>query len=219
MCCLPIAGSEQLNDKAADRPQAPQTGAGGKKALAEGCACRMARPHPQRPEPRRKAAQFINTGRPRLKSPLGRVHSGGLGGGDCASEGPLGQKQARTDPSPCQRGPLVDLAPRKLCPLPSDQALAGSQKGRENTISFPPRLASPTHGGFPSPLNPSQRPQPTSTPDALRIRGHAESWHAPFLPGHINPGVLTPPGEEGQCLQSPVWGAKCILLHLPGLEF
>lgn len=142
-----------------------------------------------------------------------------VGGGDCASEGPLGQKQARTDPSPCQRGPLVDLAPRKLCPLPSDQALAGSQKGRENTISFPPRLASPTLGGFPSPLNPSQRPQPTSTPDALRIRGHAESWHAPFLPGHINPGVLTPPGEEGQCLQSPVWGAKCILLHLPGLEF
>lgn len=33
LCCLPIAGSEQLNDKAADQPQALQTGSGGKKAL------------------------------------------------------------------------------------------------------------------------------------------------------------------------------------------
>lgn len=31
LCCLPIAGSEQLNDKAADQPQAPQTALGVKR--------------------------------------------------------------------------------------------------------------------------------------------------------------------------------------------
>lgn len=78
-------------------------------------------------------------------------------GGDCASEGPLGQEQPRRDPSPCQRGLLVDLAPRKLCPLPSDQALAGSQKGRENTISFP-ALGITNTWGLPEP----PEPQPTT---------------------------------------------------------
>lgn len=33
LCCFPIAGLEQLNDKAADQPRAPQTGAGSEKAL------------------------------------------------------------------------------------------------------------------------------------------------------------------------------------------
>lgn len=219
MCCLPIAGSEQLNDKAADQPQAraPQTGAGGKKALAEGCVCRMARPHPQRPEPRRKAAQFINTGRPRLRSPLGRVHSGGLGG-TVLQRAPWGRSNPGGTP-PLAKGVFL-LIWRQGSSVPSQVTrLWPAPRKAARTLSPFPRLASPTHGGFPSPLSPSQRPQPTSTPDALRIRGHAESWHAPFLPGHINPGVLTPRGEEGQCLQSPVWGAKCILLHLPGLEF
>lgn len=39
LCCLPIAGSEQLNDKAADQPQALQTGSGGKKALRGKGSC------------------------------------------------------------------------------------------------------------------------------------------------------------------------------------
>lgn len=154
---------------------------------------------------------------------------------DTPTEGASGQG---TRGALCSRGPHPEAGASQEGPLPplvkGVLLLIGGQgssvlsqvtglwpapRKAPRTPSPFPRLASPAHGGFPSPLNPGQLLQPTSTPDMLRIRGHTESWHALFLPGHISPGVLTPSGEEGQCLQSPVWGAKCILLHLPGLEF
>lgn len=98
LCCLPIAGSEQLNDKAADQPQALQTGSGGKKALRSkegGTSCT------ERPVPIPSA---LNHGEQQLNLPA----QGGLGSGrpwacpweGCAPEGPPEAGASQEGPLP-----------------------------------------------------------------------------------------------------------------------
>lgn len=98
LCCLPIAGSEQLNDKAANQPRALQTGSGGKKALRseEGGASCTERPVP--------ILSALNRGEQKLNLPaqggLGSEHPWAGTWEGCAPEGPPEAAAGQEGPLP-----------------------------------------------------------------------------------------------------------------------
>lgn len=198
MCCLPIAGSEQLNDKAADQPQAAQTGSGGEEALGGEEGAAQDGPIPTRPLNRgeQKLNLSINPGRPELRA----LRAGHVGVPLCP-----GSRPGRAPP--CQRGCSQVMAG------PSDHALASPQSGSRQPfpllhVAFP----GAQHTGFPSP----REPQPTfaaGVPPTPRRGGSKVT---------LNTGTLcrdaliwrrrgvTPQEGGGAMFSEPRWGAKCI---------
>lgn len=133
LCCLPIAGSEQLNDKAADQPQALQTGSGGKKALrGKGGSCA------EWPLPIPSA---LNHGKQKLNlSAQGDLGSGGPWAGTwegCAPDGPLEARASQEEPPPLTKGVLlVGLGPRKLHPAQVTGLWPASKEARRTPSPF-----------------------------------------------------------------------------------
>lgn len=101
MCCLPIAGSEQLNDKAADQPQALQTGSRGKKALrgkGVGDCAEWPGPTPGAPNHGEQKLNLSARGSPGSGRPWAAHMRRG-----CAPGGPTEASTSQEGPIPSQR--------------------------------------------------------------------------------------------------------------------
>lgn len=165
---------------------------GGKKALrGEEGLCRAACPHPRRQNHEERKLNLSAQGGLHLGHPWVSTWRR-----PCSQRVP---QQARTDPCPDQGRPPGWFLAKEAWPSPSDRAMASPQRGLKNTIFLATlgTCGSPTRGASRPPL-----PWPASNSGvppggAEDLRSHGILEH-PFLPGHVNPGVLTPRGKRGR---------------------